>query len=100
MDGILESGKLNPSLKANNPNDCFYGEGQYLSDIIPGTKTPAQLSRNFINNPFQGKKYSYYVGIDVSDLEVKYGRDNVFVIINQNPLDLTNRIISYGEVKK
>lgn len=25
--GIVESKKLNPSLKVNNPNDCFYGEG-------------------------------------------------------------------------
>lgn len=25
----------------NNPKDCFYGEGQYLLDIVSGTKTPA-----------------------------------------------------------
>ena len=55
MNGILESGELNPSLKALNPNDVRYGNGQYLSDIVPGTKTPAQLSRAFINNPFKGR---------------------------------------------
>ena len=98
MTGIVGSKKLNPSLKANNPNDCFYGEGQYLSDIVPGTKSPAQLSRSFIHNPFQGEKYAYYVEIDVSDLDVVYGRDNVFVILNQEPLDLANRIVSYGKV--
>ena len=98
MTGIVESKKLNPSLKANNPNDCFYGEGQYLSDIVPGTKSPAQLSRSFIHNPFQGAKYAYYVEIDVTDLDVVYGRDNVFVILNQEPLDLMDRIVSYGKV--
>ena len=98
MNGIVESKKLNPSLKANNPKDCFYGEGQYLSDIVPGTKSPAQLSRSFIHNPFQGAKYAYYVEIDVTDLDVVYGRDNVFVILNQEPLDLMDRIVSYGKV--
>ncbi len=98
MNGIVESKKLNPSLKANNPNDCFYGEGQYLSDIVPGTKSPAQLSRSFIHNPFQGAKYAYYVEIDVTDLDVVYGIDNVFVILNQEPLDLMDRIVSYGKV--
>ncbi|MBP3611323.1 MAG: hypothetical protein J6J42_13425 [Lachnospiraceae bacterium] len=90
--------KLNPSLKANNPKDCFYGEGQYLSDIVPGTKSPAQLSSIFIHNPFQGAKYAYYVEIDVTDLDVVYGRDNVFVILNQESLDLMDRIVSYGKV--
>ena len=98
MNGILESNQLKPSLKVNSPNDCFYGEGQYLSDIVPGTKTPAQLSRNFIHNPFQGARYSHFVGIDVTDLNVVYGRENVYVIPNVLPLDLTNRIISYGKV--
>lgn len=98
MNGIVESKKLNPSLKANNPNDCFYGEGQYLSDIVPGTKLPAQLSRSFIHNPFQGAKYAYYVEIDVTDLDVVYGRDNVFVILNQESLDLMDRIVFYGKV--
>ncbi len=33
MNGIVESKKLNPSLKANNPKDARYGDGQYLFDI-------------------------------------------------------------------
>lgn len=76
----------------------FMVRGQYLSDIVPGTKTPAQLSRKFINNPFQGNKYSHYVEIDVIDLDVTFGRDNVFVILNQESLELTNRIVSFGKV--
>src|SRR5262249_17785014 len=48
LKGILDSGSLNPSLKAINPRDARYGNGQYLSDIAPGAKTPAQLSRAFL----------------------------------------------------
>ncbi|TCW77930.1 hypothetical protein C5O80_32625 [Burkholderia sp. SRS-46] len=45
---------MRPSLFSLNPKDVRYGNGQYLSDIVPGTMTPAQLSRAFVNNPFQG----------------------------------------------
>ncbi len=96
LDGITRSRKLNPSLKANNPNDVRYGNGQYLSDIVPGTKTNAQLSRKFLNMPFQGKQFKNYVEVDVTDLPVKKGRDGVFVIPNETPLDLTGKIISSG----
>jgi hypothetical protein len=99
MKGIVESNKLNPSLKQNNPFDARYGNGQYLSDITPGTKTSGQLSRNFINNPFQSSKYTNYVEIDVTDLTVIKGREGVYLIPNEKSLDLTNRIMSYGEVK-
>ncbi|MEL7570796.1 MAG: HYD1 signature containing ADP-ribosyltransferase family protein [Eubacteriaceae bacterium] len=45
LNGITKSNQLNPSLKVVNPSDARYGNGQYLTDIVPGTKTPAQLSR-------------------------------------------------------
>lgn len=35
--------------------------------------------------------------LDVTDLDVVYGRDNVFVILNQESLDLMDRIVSYGK---
>ena len=94
--GILDSGELNPSLKSVNPNDARYGNGQYLSDIRPGTKTPAQLSRVFLNQPFQGARFTHYVEIDVSGLEVVQGRPGVFVIPNEAPLDLTGRLVRFG----
>ncbi len=34
LTGIRSSEELWPSLKALNPKDAFYGDGQYLSDII------------------------------------------------------------------
>lgn len=74
MQGILDPETLNPSLKAINPNDVRYGNGQYLSGIAPGTMTPAQLSRAFINNPFQGARYTNFIEIDTTGLNVIQGR--------------------------
>lgn len=74
-----------------------YGNGQYLSDIAPETKTPAQLAKHFINVPNK-YKYTHYVEIDVSGLEVIKGREGVFVIPNEKPLDLTGRIVRTGKV--
>ena len=96
LNGILEDESLDPSLKALNPNDVRYGNGQYLSDIVPGTKTPAQLSRAFLGQPFQGARFTHYIQIDVTDLNAIQGRPGVFVIPNETPLDLAGRIVGYG----
>jgi len=96
LKGILESGKLLPSLKSLNPRDVRYGNGQYLSDIRPGTMSCAQLSRCFLGQPFQGQRFKNYVEIDVSGLNVVKGREGVFVIPNEGPLDLTGRIVGSG----
>lgn len=96
--GILESEALNPSLKALNPADARYGNGQYLSDIVPGTRTPAQLSRDFLGAPFWGSRFSHFVEIDVSGLNVVQGRPGVFVVPNEGPLLLAGRIVRSGKV--
>jgi HYD1 signature containing ADP-ribosyltransferase len=98
MNGILESGELRASTKALNPNDVRYGNGQYISDFAPGTKTPAQLSREFLGQPFQGQRFSHYVEIDVSGLNVVQGRNGVFVIPNDVPLPLGGRVVGSGPV--
>jgi len=100
LTGILESKNLWASTKAINPKDVRYGNGQYLSDIIPGTKTPNQLSREFLGHPFQGQKYTHYVEIDVTGLDVVPGRPGVLVILNDSSLDILDRIISNGIVPK
>jgi len=96
LNGILESKSLNPSLKANNPKYARYGNGQYLSDVLPGSRTNAQLSHDFLGIPFQGKKFENYIAIDTTGLNVVKGREGVFVILNEGPLDITNRIIGFG----
>lgn len=93
----MDTQELRPSLEINKPNDVRYGDGQYVSDIPPRTKNSDELSRAFINNPFQGVKFSHYIEVDITDLQVVKGRDGVYVIPNDKSLDLTGRIISYGE---
>lgn len=96
LAGILKSGELRPSLESINPNVVRYGIGQCLADIIPGTKTLAQLSREFIGQPFQGKKYTRFLEFDTTGLLVIEGRPGVFVNPGEVPLDLTGRIINSG----
>ena len=97
MKGIINSKQLNPSLKANNIKDARYGNGQYLSDIPPSSTTPSKLALKFINVPNK-YKYTNYVEIDVTGLNVTKGREGVYVILNDSVLDLTDRIVSYGKV--
>jgi hypothetical protein len=98
LAGITSSNVLYPSTKAKTPNDARYGDGQYLSDIVPGTKTPAQLSRAFLGVPYQGRRFTHYVEIDIKDLNVVQGRTNVFVVPSQDPLDIVDRIIGSGSI--
>ncbi|MBB3820951.1 YD repeat-containing protein [Xanthomonas arboricola] len=98
MNGILDSQAMNPSLKALNPNDVRYGNGQYFSDIAPGTMSPAQLSRAFINNPFQGARYTHFIEVDTAGLNVIQGRPGVYVVPNEVPLNLSGRIPNSGMV--
>ncbi len=38
MEGIFQTKVIKPSLKELNPKDVRYGNGQYLSDIVPGAQ--------------------------------------------------------------
>ncbi|HCQ6997709.1 TPA: hypothetical protein OL686_004624, partial [Escherichia coli] len=96
LAGILRSKEIRPSLKANNPKDAYYGDGQYFTDIIPGTKTNNQLSRAFVRIPFLGNKFKNYVAVDVTGLNVIKGRDGVYVINNSESLNIDGRIIGFG----
>jgi hypothetical protein len=95
-DGILASLSLLPSTVARNPNDVRYGDGQYLSDIEPGTMTLGQLSRALIGHPFLGRRFTHFVEIEIDGLTVIEGRPHVFVIPNIHPLNLTGRIVRSG----
>lgn len=58
--------------------------------------TSNQLSRAFLGAPFWGSRFTNFVEINVSGLNVVEGRAGVFVIPNEGPLDLTGRIVSSG----
>lgn len=98
LRGILESQSLLPSLVALNPADARYGDGQYLSDFAPGTKSLGELSRAFLGFPFQGRRFTHYVEIDVTELNLVSRREGVFVVLNTEALDLTGRIVESGLV--
>ena len=95
LNGIVNSNKLNPSLKANNLKDARHGNGQYLTDIAPNNTTPTKLAKKLINVPNK-YKFTHYIEINVSGLNIIKGRNGVYVILNEEALDLTGRIISTG----
>ncbi|MBV9026900.1 MAG: hypothetical protein JO362_24590 [Streptomycetaceae bacterium] len=96
-NNILKSGELKPSLKENNPKDARYGDGQYLTDVEPGTRTPGQLSYAFLRVPWAGGRFTHYIEIDATGLNVIRGREHVFVVPNQEALDIASRIVSHGK---
>jgi hypothetical protein len=75
-----------------------YGNGQYLSDIEPGKLKLTELSRLFLGILFQGRRFTHFVEVDVTGLEVIPGRSGVFVVPNDGPLDVSQRIVSSGRV--
>ena len=98
VTGITESNSLNPSLWRIGTKDVRYGNGQYVSDIVPGTRTPSELSRDFLGIPFQGRRFTHYIEIDATGLGAVQGRTGVYVIPNEAPLDLTGRLLNSGKV--
>jgi hypothetical protein len=98
QDAIVDSGTLNPSLKALKPQDARLGDGQYLSDIEPGTKTCGQLARCFFGTPWGGQRFTNFVKIDVRGLGLVTDptRPGVYLIPNSGPLDISSRIAGYG----
>jgi hypothetical protein len=98
-EGILNSKKINPSLKGDHSKDVRFGEGQYISDIKPCTKRPRQLSMIFFGIPWAGHRFTHYVSIDATGLDVLCGRQNVFLIKNAQPLDISERLRGHGTNK-
>jgi hypothetical protein len=94
--GILGSKAIRPSLRANNPKDARFGDGQYLSDIVPGTKRPGQSSMIFFGMPFAGRRFTHYISIETKGLQVTYGRPFVYVVKNSKPLDISERLVANG----
>jgi hypothetical protein len=98
MNGILDSGQINPSIRALKSQDARLGDGQYLSDIEPGTKTGGQLAPNFLGVPWGGQRFTNYIAIDPSGLGLVTDPDRpgVYLVPNQDPLDITDRVVGYG----
>ncbi|MDW6093014.1 HYD1 signature containing ADP-ribosyltransferase family protein [Vibrio rhizosphaerae] len=123
MNGIVDSESLYASTGYQHAR---YGDGQYFSDIDPNsiqslTKkglTPEQIqngnmslstvSSYFYRVPYKTNSISHYVEIDVSDLPIRQGltengeqlRKHVQLLLNDDKLNLSGRIVSYGKVLK
>jgi RHS repeat-associated protein len=101
LDGILASRVIKPSLKANNPRDVRFGDGQYFSDIRPKTRSSSELAVEFVRRPLRTNedKYSHFIAIDVSGLTVRWAgseRPHVFVVPNSVPLPIDGRHVNDG----
>ena len=79
-----------------HPRDARHGDGQYLTDVPPGTLTPAQLSRLFVGHPFAGTRFTHYLEIEVAGLTLRRGRQHVYVVPGDAPLEVRARIVSFG----
>ena len=94
--GILGSQAIYPSLIQNNPRDARYGDGVYASDITPGTRSNAQLSRAFVGTPFHGNRFTHYVSFDASGLGAVQGRPHVYLIPTATQVSLVGRLVGSG----
>ncbi|NYE17951.1 HYD1 signature containing ADP-ribosyltransferase family protein [Actinomadura citrea] len=96
LHGIRVSGALLPSLREANPQDARYGDGQYLSDVPPGAMSLAQLSRRLAGVPWQGRRFTHYVEVDVMGLALVECRSCVILVPGREPLQVDGRIVSWG----
>jgi hypothetical protein len=96
LHGIRQSLVLLPSLREANPKDARYGDGQYLSDVPPGSMSLAQLSRRLVGVPWQVRRFTHYVEVDVTGLARIECRSCVILIPGREPLQLDGRIVSWG----
>ena len=97
LQGILDSQRIYPSIKTLTTKDARMGNGQYLTDIVPGSKTAGQTSRTLFGVPWNVRKVAYYVEIDVSGLNLIKEEGGVYYVPGDDDLDLAGRIVSFGK---
>jgi hypothetical protein len=98
MTSILNSKQLNPSRWQAGTKEVRYGEGQYLTDIVPGTRSSASIARELVGIPNK-YKFTNYVAVDTMGLPVVIGRKGVFVVRGNAPLDISTRMIASGRTQ-
>ncbi|MER6025359.1 putative T7SS-secreted protein [Streptomyces sp. NPDC001851] len=114
LKGILNSREI---WNSTGSTHARFGDGQYFTDIAPenisGLKkadlTPAdiaagkisgyQLVQRLFGRPTRWGlgKSTHFVEIDVRDLSIGMGRENVFFHLNNGALDVSNRIVRSGK---
>ncbi|WP_443029585.1 HYD1 signature containing ADP-ribosyltransferase family protein [Spirillospora sp. NBC_01491] len=96
LRAIRESCVLLPSLRASNPQDARYGDGQYLSDVPPGSMPPERLSRRLMGVPWLGWRFTHYVEMDMAGLALVLCKRSIILLPGREPLGLSRRIVRWG----
>jgi hypothetical protein len=104
--GILGSGEIWASQGAKNAR---HGSGQYFTDIAPDAiggetlaTTPAgkmslgQLSSRLFRVPWNTRKLTNFVGVDVTGLGAREVAPNIWLVDGESALDVTGRIVGSG----
>ncbi|MGI9920181.1 HYD1 signature containing ADP-ribosyltransferase family protein [Vibrio owensii] len=97
LEGIIASKQIFASTKAKRAKDARYGNGQYLTDIKPNTYSPEKLSMKLFGGPHSFKRCEHFISIDVTALEVDSPVKYIFVVPNEDPLDISDIINASGE---
>ncbi|WP_373286885.1 HYD1 signature containing ADP-ribosyltransferase family protein [Thermopolyspora flexuosa] len=96
LASILKTRELRPSLRSRWSRDARYGDGQYLTDIPPGTMPGSRLAFYLVRRPEEAWRFTHYLGLDVTGLVVVRCRRHVYRIPGHEPLDLKGRIVMWG----
>ncbi len=89
---IMESGELFASTGAKNAR---HGAGQYFTDLTSGY-TSGQISRRLFGVPWNSKKLTHFIDVDMSGLNVIKNAPHNFLVPGTNSLPLGGRILNHG----
>ncbi len=79
-----------------NPQRARYGSGVYFTDIVPGTMSKGQISRQIYLAPFYTKDVEAWVMVNLNGLVVIPERLHVFLVPTTAVLPVSGRILATG----
>lgn len=97
MTGIRQSGDIWASLEESGPRHARHGDGQYLTDVEPGTLSGPELSNVLVRNFNEAARFTHYVKIYTEGIPLRRERPGVFRHVTRMPLDVYSRILSWGK---
>ncbi len=92
-NAIMKSKTLNPSIGSKNAR---HGSGQYFTDLASEGLSAGQVSRQLFGVPWNGRKVSHFIDIDVGGLNVIKNGPGNYLVPGTNGLPLDDRIINHG----
>lgn len=89
----MESRELLFSIGVKNER---HGAGQYFTDLTDVNLTAGQISRRLFGVPWNTRKLTHFIDVDVSGLNVIKNAQHNYIITGTNSLPLNNRIVNHG----